>query len=74
MVWYAIINEINYYNIVGCPAIIRCDYGTENASVATCQLAFRGGDSASFVYGPSKYNIVRYYILPIIYGIFDVVK
>ena len=51
-------------NSVGCPAILRCDYGTENTSLATVQIGFRlqHNDSLagpkSFLYGPSKSNIV----------------
>jgi hypothetical protein len=43
--------------------VVRCDYGTENTSLATTQIAFRmhHNDSMSgeksFVYGPSKSNI-----------------
>ena len=44
--------------------MLRCDYGTENTSLATVQIAFRihHSDSLagerSFMYGPSKSNIV----------------
>ena len=44
--------------------VVRCDHGTENTSLATVQIAFRllHDDSLSgeksFVYGPSKSNIV----------------
>ena len=51
---------------LGCPTVLRCDYGTENTSLATTQIAFRmfHNDSRSgensFLYGPSKSNIVSY--------------
>ena len=46
--------------------MLRSDYGTENSSLACIQIAFRyyhdddlaGGKS--FIYGPSKSNIVSY--------------
>ena len=50
--------------ILGCPAVLRCDYGTENTSLGTAQIAFRMNHTdsmareKSFVYGPSKSNIV----------------
>ena len=50
----------------GCPKVLRCDYGTENSTVATIQIAFRmtHDDSFaginSFIYGPSTTNIVSY--------------
>ena len=43
---------------------MRCDYGTENTSVASIQIAFRyfhndcRAKEKSFMYGPSKANIV----------------
>ncbi len=49
---------------IGCPTILRCDYGTENISLATIQIAFRmnGDDSfggqKSFMFGLSTANIV----------------
>ena len=50
--------------------MLRCDYGTENTSLATTQIAFRmhhtdamAGEK-SFVYGPSKSNIVSYVFIP----------
>ena len=47
----------------GCPTVVRCDYGTENSNLATCQIAFRINHNDSmadkcFMYGPSKSNIV----------------
>ena len=48
-----------------CPYILRSDYGTENASLAAIQMAFRFNDNdemageKSFMYGPSKSNIIR---------------
>ena len=44
--------------------MLRSDYGTENASLAAIQMAFRFDDDdemageKSFMYGPSKSNIV----------------
>lgn len=58
-----------YYRLLfglGCPTVLRCDYGTENTSLATTQIAFRMHHSdalakeRSFVYGPSKSNIVSF--------------
>ena len=52
------------YTCTGCPTIVRSDYGTENASLSGIQIAFRyhHRDSLratkSFMYGPSKSNIV----------------
>ena len=49
---------------LGCPSVIRCDYGTENVSIASIQIAFRfyhtdsRAREKSFIYGPSKANIV----------------
>ena len=50
----------------GCPKIVRVDKGTENCSVASTHIALRlnhtdnfAGEN-SFIYGPSKHNIVRY--------------
>lgn len=49
--------------IAVCPAMLRSDYGTENASLASIQIAFRYyhddglAREKSFVYGPSKSNI-----------------
>lgn len=50
--------------LIGCPAILRSDYGTENSILAAIQIALRyeHGDSLakerSFIYGPSKNNVV----------------
>ena len=52
------------FDSLACPAVVRCDYGTENTSLAAIQIAFRyhHDDSMakekSFLYGPSKHNIV----------------
>ena len=52
----------------GCPSVVRCDYGTENISIASTQIAFRlyhmdnRAGEHSFIYGPSKANIVSLYI------------
>ena len=49
---------------VGCPYVLRSDYGTENCRLAAIQIAFRYNhdDSMarerSFLYGPSTSNIV----------------
>ena len=58
------ITIISSKSFAGCPAVLRCDYGTENTSLGTAQIAFRmyhtdslAGEK-SFVYGPSKSNIV----------------
>ena len=61
-------NFINFnvyvYHKLGCPKVLRCDYGTENATIAQIQIAFRMNhdDSfagvKSFIYGPSSANIV----------------
>jgi hypothetical protein len=50
--------------IAGCPAILRSDYGTENSHIASVQIALRYfhedslARSKSFIYGPSKFNVV----------------
>lgn len=55
-----------FFNILGCPTILRSDYGTENVHLAAIQIAFRmhGDDSfagqKSFMYGPSTSNIVSF--------------
>ena len=49
----------------GCPTLIRSDCGTEDVSIATCQMAFRhdhddqfaGG--SSFIFGSSIRNTVN---------------
>ena len=50
--------------IIGCPTLLRCDYGTENSSLAKGHIAMRlqhddtlSGEK-SFIYGPSTANIV----------------
>ena len=49
---------------IGCPSVIRGDYGTENPTIAAIQIAFRFyhidgmANEKSFIYGPSKSNIV----------------
>ena len=55
---------------LGCPTVLRCDYGTENTSLATTQIAFQlhhtdamAGEK-SFVYGPSESNIISYALCP----------
>ena len=54
--------------IIGCPLILRSDYGTENCSLAAVHIAFRyyHDDSLagqkSFMYGPSKANVVSHAI------------
>lgn len=51
--------------LIGCPKVVRADYGTENCSVAKIHIAFRMdhddsmAGSKSFMYGPSTANIVR---------------
>jgi hypothetical protein len=57
----------NAWNVLlaGCPAILRADHGTEDVGVASVQIALRYfhqdalGKEKSFIYGPSKFNIVR---------------
>ena len=52
-----------------CPAIVRSDYGTENSSLASVQIALRYhhedefAKEKSFIYGQSKSNIVRHWFL-----------
>ena len=56
---------INELILLGCPDVLRCDYGTENSSLATIRIAFRYHNHDSmvkdkdFIYRPSKSNIVR---------------
>ena len=66
LVWYCCIHA-------GCPSVVRCDYGTENISIASTQIAFqfyhtdsRAGVN-SFIYGPSKANIVSYSMYASVY-------
>ena len=65
---HAIIVMITLYH-AGCPRIVRSDYGTENASLSGIQIAFRyqHRDSLratkSFIYGPSRSNIVNHDIV-----------
>ena len=46
--------------------MLRSDYGTENPSVATTQIAFRMNDQdtlaaeKTFVYGPSPANVIHF--------------
>ena len=54
---------------LGCQAILRSDYGTENATLATIHVTFRlqHSDSLagekSFMYGSSKSNIVSHSLM-----------
>ena len=56
------------YNL-GCPAILRCDKGTENSVLAACHMAMRHNHSdgvsgeKSFRYGPSTSNTVNVIVL-----------
>lgn len=65
--FYIPFNMINALIVLGCPEVLRCDYGTENSSLATIQIAFRYhhqnsmAKDKSFIYGPSKSNIVCLY-------------
>ena len=62
-------NCCNDHDISGCPRIVRSDYGTENASLSGIQIAFRYHhcdslrDTKSFIYGPSRSNIVHHDIV-----------
>lgn len=55
--------NISYFDLA-CPTILRSDYGTENSCLAAIHIAFRFYHSdelageKSFLYGPSKHNIV----------------
>ena len=48
---------------IGCPRVVRADYGTENCTVAQLQIAFQMFHDLSackgFLYGPSTANVVR---------------
>ena len=54
---------------LGCPKVIRSDYGTENCIVAKLQIAFRMhhndslSEEHSYIYGPSTGNTVLSYIM-----------
>ena len=62
---------------LGCPKVIRSDYGTENCIVAKLQIAFRmhHNDSLSaehsYIYGPSTANTVLSYIINAVYAMFS---
>ena len=71
---FEILNMIlvyTYNNIIiqtthaACPYILRSGYGTENNKLAAIQMVFRFNDEdemageKSFMYGPSKSNVVR---------------
>ena len=62
----ALVTTVHLPNHTGCPAILRCDYGTENVNLATIQIAFRlahddpVAGTKSFMYGPSTSNIVSF--------------
>jgi hypothetical protein len=47
-----------WYNNLGCPRVIRADYGTENSITAKIHIAFRMEQERCFFYGPSTANIV----------------
>ena len=46
------------YYCIGCPQIVRSDYGNENCYIATCQIAFHDNDPRAFRYGKSTTNTV----------------
>lgn len=52
--------------VIGCPTVLRCDYGTENCLLATTQMALRHGHGdtwaglKSFKYGKSTSNTVSF--------------
>ena len=59
---------MNYVHVpckLGCPTVIRCDYGTKNCLLATTQMALHHGHGdtwaglKSFKYGKSTSNTVR---------------
>ena len=51
--------------VIGCPAILRCDKGTENSILAACHMTMRHthtdsvSGEKSFRYGPSTSNTVN---------------
>lgn len=51
--------------LLGCPSIIRSDYGTENSILATCHMALRHNHDdelsgeRSFRFGSSTTNTVK---------------
>ena len=55
---------ILYENYLGCPTVLRSDYGTENSTLAAVQIALRYDHEdtlardKSFLYGSSKHNVV----------------
>ena len=57
----------SYYpitNTIGCSSMVCADYGTENSNVAAVPTEMRCNHDdpmareKSFMYGPSKYNVV----------------
>ena len=54
--------------------MLRSDYGTENPSVATAQIAFRMNDQdtlaaeKSFVYGLSPANMIDFVVVTVVTG------
>ena len=50
---------------IGIPTFLRSDYGTENCAIASLHIAFAiknsgGLKERSYIYGPSKNNVVRW--------------
>ena len=63
---YMVLHYFNENSWQGCcPKILRVDKGTENVSLATAHISLRLQHSdefsgeKSFIYGPSKHNIVH---------------
>ena len=55
-----------YNSLLGCPSIIRSDYGTENSVLAACHMALRHNHddeisgARSFRFGSSTTNTVEF--------------
>ena len=62
-----------YFGLAGCPTRIRADCGSENVSIAACQMLLRHqhhdcyAGSNSFVFGSSIRNTVSTYFYNFIY-------
>ena len=60
-----IIKKLMIVSGLGCPAILRCDKGTENSILAACHMTMRHthtddvSGEKSFRYGPSTSNTVK---------------
>ncbi len=68
------VNTVEVTSGMMCPRVLRCDYGTENGSLAATQIALRSdhldslGGSKAFMYGPSTGIILQIHGCATIYA------